>query len=126
MNSYIVSELTENRWGNRVVFEKEKKKVLSIAKIREMSKEKYTTHLIRLLWWLDINIPPLPLASFWQVFAMTSSFFSVIILLITYFLFWISEWIPLLVIGVLSPLVGLFFGLILSLFHIRRKRLHLY
>jgi hypothetical protein len=55
-------------------FEARKQKALAIMASRKMWKSNYAPLLIRLLWRLGINIPPLPFAPFWQVFVMTGYF----------------------------------------------------
>lgn len=50
-------------------FEARKQKALAIMASRKMWKSNYAPPLIRLMWRLGINIPPLPFAPFWQVFA---------------------------------------------------------
>ena len=50
-------------------FEARKQKALAIMASRKMWKSNYAPLLIRLLWRLGINIPPLPFAPLWQVLA---------------------------------------------------------
>lgn len=58
-------------------FEARKQKALAIMASRKMWKSNYAPPLIRLMWRLGINIPPLPFAPFWQVFCVMTSSFSV-------------------------------------------------
>ena len=58
-------------------FEVRKQKALAIMVRRNMFKCNYAPPLIRFLWWLGVNIPPLPFASFWQVFGLMAGSFSI-------------------------------------------------
>ncbi|MDI7074987.1 DUF6404 family protein [Pseudomonas aeruginosa] len=53
-----------------------------------MWKSNYAPPLIRLMWRLGINIPPLPFAPFWQVFCVMTSSFSVGYGLWMYWMVW--------------------------------------
>lgn len=57
-------------------FEARKQKALAIMASRKMWKSNYAPLLIRLLWRLGINIPPLPFAPLWQVFVVMTGYFS--------------------------------------------------
>ena len=57
-------------------FEARKQKALAIMSSRKMWKSNYAPLLIRLLWRLGINIPPLQFAPFWQVFVVMTGYFS--------------------------------------------------
>jgi hypothetical protein len=68
-------------------FEVRKQKALAIMASRKMWKCNYAPPLIRFLWcW--VKIPPLPFASFWQVFGLMTGSFSVMYGLLMYLMVW--------------------------------------
>ncbi len=69
-------------------FEARKQKALAIMASCKMWKSNYAPLLIRLLWRLGINIPPLPFAPFWQVFGVMAGSFSVGYGLWMYWMVW--------------------------------------
>lgn len=69
-------------------FKARKQKALAIMASRKMWKSNYAPPLIRLMWRLGINIPPLPFAPFWQVFCVMTSSFSVGYGLWMYWMVW--------------------------------------
>lgn len=75
-------------------FEARKQKALAIMASRKMWKSNYAPPLIRLMWRLGINIPPLPFAPFWQVFCVMTSSFSVGYGLWMYWMVWRTQGMP--------------------------------
>ncbi len=75
-------------------FEARKQKALAIMASRKMWKSNYAPLLIRLLWRLGINIPPLPFAPFWQVFGVMAGSFSVGYGLWMYWMVWRAQGMP--------------------------------
>ena len=75
-------------------FEARKQKALAIMASRKMWKSNYAPLLIRLLWRLGINIPPLPFAPLWQVFGVMAGSFSVGYGLWMYWMVWRAQGMP--------------------------------
>jgi hypothetical protein len=105
-------------------FETRKQKALAIMDRRKMWKSNYAPPLIRLLWRLGVKIPPVPFASFWQVFGLMAAFFSVGYGLLMYLMVWHAQGMSPLFACALSLVSGVFFGLIMALFHLWRKKVN--
>lgn len=103
-------------------FEERKQKALALMASRKMWKSNYAPPLIRLLWKLGVKIPPLPFVSFWQIFGLMTSSFSVGYGLLMYLMVWraqgMSPWFACAV----SLIAGVFFGVTMALFHLWRRR----
>ncbi|MEJ0229466.1 DUF6404 family protein (plasmid) [Klebsiella michiganensis] len=103
-------------------FEERKQKALAIMASRKMWKSNYAPPLIRLLWWLGVKFPPLPFASFWQVFSLMTGGFSVGYGLLMYFMVWRPQGMSPLFACAVSLIAGVLFGLTMALFHLWRRR----
>ncbi|OVF85786.1 hypothetical protein B5L83_07825 [Klebsiella pneumoniae] len=80
--------------------------------------------MIRLLWRLGINIPPLPFAPFWQVFGVMAGSFSVGYGLWMYWMVWRAQGMPPLFACKISLIAGVLFGLTMALFHLWRRKVN--
>ena len=105
-------------------FEARKQKALAIMASRKMWKSNYAPLLIRLLWRLGINIPPLPFAPFWQVFVVMTGYFSLGYGLWMYWTVWRAQGMPLLFACEISLIAGVLFGLTMALFHLWRRKVN--
>ncbi|HBR6924824.1 TPA: hypothetical protein MEF31_005389 [Klebsiella pneumoniae] len=105
-------------------FEARKQKALAIMASRKMWKSNYAPLLIRLLWRLGINIPPLPFAPFWQVFVVMTGYFSPGYGLWMYWTVWRAQGMPLLFACEISLIAGVLFGLTMALFHLWRRKVN--
>ncbi|ROH68734.1 hypothetical protein BL123_00017000 [Klebsiella pneumoniae] len=105
-------------------FEARKQKALAIMSSRKMWKSNYAPLLIRLLWRLGINIPPLPFAPFWQVFGVMAGSFSVGYGLWMYWMVWRAQGMPPLFACKISLIAGVLFGLTMALFHLWRRKVN--
>ena len=105
-------------------FEARKQKALAIMSSRKMWKSNYAPLLIRLLWRLGINIPPLPFAPLWQVFGVMTGSFSVGYGLWMYWMVWRAQGMPPLFACKISLIAGVLFGLTMALFHLWRRKMN--
>ena len=105
-------------------FEARKQKALAIMASRKMWKSNYAPLLIRLLWRLGINIPPLPFAPLWQVFVVLTGDFSLGYGLWMYWTVWRAQGMPLLFACEVSLIAGVLFGLTMALFHLWRRKVN--
>lgn len=89
-----------------------------------MFKCNYAPPLIRFLWWLGVNIPPLPFASFWQVFGLMAGSFSIMYGLLMYLMVWRPQGMSPLFACAVSLITSVLFGLTMALFYLWLRRVH--
>lgn len=103
-------------------FEDKKERAFAIMESKKMWRSNYAPTILRGLWKLGLEIPPLPFASFYQVSFLMGGAFC--------FLFWIPMWLfvnygmytnP---VGALISSIpgGVIFGLIMAIYHAWRRK----
>ncbi|MFM4685159.1 DUF6404 family protein [Klebsiella pneumoniae] len=105
-------------------FEVRKQKALAIMVRHNMFKCNYAPPLIRFLWWLGVKIPPLPFASFWQVFGLMAGSFSVMYGLLMYLMVWRPQGMSPLFACAVSLIMSVLFGLTMAFFYLWLRRVH--
>lgn len=103
-------------------FERKKKRAFAIMESKNMWRSNYAPPLLRALWKLGLQIPPLPFASFWQVTFMMGFGFGLVWGLVMWFFIWQGMGVQPSWAIFRSLSGGILFGVMMAAFHWWRKK----